>query len=81
MALPEASTDQLATVLGEEWKQIGVSVQIVQSSNDVTDLYTDNKAQMGLNPEGLPGIQKVATQTFPVTSVVSATTTTRPSTP
>jgi peptide/nickel transport system substrate-binding protein len=62
MALPEASTDQLATVLQAEWKQIGVSVQIVQSSNYVTDLYTDNKAQMGLNPEGLPGIQKITTQ-------------------
>ena len=39
-----------------------MSVQIVQSSNYVTDLYTDNKAQMGLNPEGLPGIQKITTQ-------------------
>ena len=57
--------DQLATVLQEEWKQIGVSLQIVQSSNYVTDLYTDNKAQMGLNPEGLPGIQKLTTQYIP----------------
>lgn len=65
MALPEVSTNQLATVLQEEWKQIGVSVQIVQSSNYVTDLYTDNKAQMGLNPEGLPGIQKITTQYIP----------------
>ncbi len=65
MALPEASNDQLATVLQEEWKQIGVSVQIVQSSNYVTDLYTDNKAQMGLNPQGLPGIQKITTQYIP----------------
>jgi peptide/nickel transport system substrate-binding protein len=62
MALPEASTDQLATVLQEEWKQIGVSLHIVQSSNYVTDLYTDNKAQMGLNPSGLPGIEKLTTQ-------------------
>jgi peptide/nickel transport system substrate-binding protein len=65
MALPEASTDQLATVLQAEWKQIGVTVQIVQSSNYVTDLYTDNKAAMGLNPEGLPGIQKITTQYIP----------------
>jgi peptide/nickel transport system substrate-binding protein len=65
MALPEASTDQLATVLQEEWKQIGVSLQIVQSSNYVTDLYTDNKAQMGLNPSGLPGIEKITTQYTP----------------
>lgn len=65
MALPEASTAQLATVLQEEWKQIGVSVQILQSSNYVTDLYTDNKAQLGLNPQGLPGIQKITTQYTP----------------
>ena len=65
MALPEAQTAQLATVLQEEWKQIGVSVQIVQTSNYVTDLYTDNKAQMGLNPEGLPGIEKLTTQYIP----------------
>jgi ABC-type transport system substrate-binding protein len=65
MALPEASTDQLATVLQEEWKQIGVTLQIVQSSNYVTDLYTDNKAQLGLNPEGLPGIEKLTTQYIP----------------
>ncbi|MGO8861677.1 MAG: ABC transporter substrate-binding protein, partial [Acidimicrobiales bacterium] len=65
MALPEAQTAQLATVLQEEWKQIGVSVQIVQTSNYVTDLYTDNKAQLGLNPEGLPGIQKLTTQYIP----------------
>jgi peptide/nickel transport system substrate-binding protein len=65
MALPEASTNQLATVLQEEWKQIGVNVQIVQSSNYVTDLYTDNKAQLGLNPSGLPGIEKLTTQYIP----------------
>jgi peptide/nickel transport system substrate-binding protein len=61
MALPEAATDQLATVLQGEWKKIGVSVKILQSSNYVTDLYTDNKAQLGLNPEGLPGIDKITT--------------------
>jgi peptide/nickel transport system substrate-binding protein len=65
MALPEAVTNQLATVLQAEWKQIGVSLQIVQSSNYVTDLYTDNKAQLGLNPQGLPGIQKLTTQYIP----------------
>ena len=65
MPLPEPQDDQLATVLQQEWKQIGVSVQIVQASNYVTDLYTDNKAQMGLNPEGLPGIQKLTTQYIP----------------
>jgi peptide/nickel transport system substrate-binding protein len=61
MPLTEASTDQLATVLQGEWAKIGVKVTIVQSSNYVTDLYTDNKASMGLNPEGLPGIDKITT--------------------
>ena len=65
MPLPQAENTQLATVLQQQWKQIGVNVQIVQASNYVTDLYTDNKAQMGLNPEGLPGIQKLTTQYIP----------------
>jgi peptide/nickel transport system substrate-binding protein len=62
MALPEATTNQLATVLQAQWKQIGVSVQIVSTSNYVTDLYHDHKAAMGLNPSGLPGIEKLTTQ-------------------
>ena len=65
MPLPETENVQLATVLQQQWKQIGVNVQIVQASNYVTDLYTDNKAQMGLNPQGLPGIQKLTTQYIP----------------
>ena len=65
IALPEAITDQLATVLQGEWKKIGVKLSIVQSSNYVTDLYTDHKAQLGLNPEGLPGIDKITTNYTP----------------
>jgi peptide/nickel transport system substrate-binding protein len=65
MPLPEPQDDQLATVLQQEWKQIGVTLSIVQSSNYVTDFYTDKKAKMGLNPEGLPGIQKITTQYIP----------------
>lgn len=63
--LPETDTDQLATVLQAQWKQIGVNLQIVQSSNYVTDLYADHKAAMGLNPSGLPGIEKLTTQFIP----------------
>lgn len=63
--LPEADTDQLATVLQAQWKQIGVNVSILQSSNYVTDLYTDHKAALGLNPSGLPGIEKLTTQYIP----------------
>jgi peptide/nickel transport system substrate-binding protein len=62
MPLPEPQDDQLATVLQQEWKKIGVTLSIVQSSNYVVDFYTDKKAKMGLNPEGLPGIQKITTQ-------------------
>lgn len=62
MPLPESDTNQLATVLQSEWAQIGVKVTIVQTSNYVTDLYSDNKAQLGLNPSGLPGIEKLTTQ-------------------
>jgi peptide/nickel transport system substrate-binding protein len=65
MPLPEPQDDQLATVLQQEWKQIGVTLSIVQTSNYVTDFYTLKKAQMGLNPEGLPGIQKITTEYIP----------------
>ena len=65
MPLPSPEDLQFASVLQQEWKQIGVNVQIVQTSNYVTDLYADNKAQMGLNPQGLPGIQKLTTQYIP----------------
>jgi len=62
MALPEAETNQLATVLQAQWKQVGIEVQILSTSNYVTDLYHDHKAAMGLNPSGLPGIEKLTTQ-------------------
>ena len=65
MALPESDTNQLATVLQAQWKQIGVSVQILATSNYVTDLYADHKAAMGLNPSGLPGVEKLTTQFVP----------------
>ncbi len=65
MALPTPQDNQLATVLQGEWKQIGVNLQLVQTSNYVGDLYGDHKAQLGLNPSGLPGIQKITTQYIP----------------
>jgi peptide/nickel transport system substrate-binding protein len=69
MALPESDTDQLATVLQAEWAQIGVKVKIVSTSNYVTDLYADHKAEMGLNPSGLPGIGKLTTMFIPGGSI------------
>jgi ABC-type transport system substrate-binding protein len=65
IALPEAVTNQLTTVLQGEWKKIGVTLKIIQSSNYVTDVYTDHKSQLGLNPEGLPGIGKITTNYTP----------------
>ncbi len=67
MALPLPANQQVATVLQNQWKQIGVQVQIVATSNYVTDLYRNNKAQIGLNPQGLPGIQKITTSYTPGT--------------
>ena len=40
MPLPEPITDQIATVLQAEWKQIGVTLQIVQTSDYIEDFYT-----------------------------------------
>jgi peptide/nickel transport system substrate-binding protein len=62
-------TNQLATVLQAEWAQIGVKVTLVQTSNYVGDLYTDHKAPMGINPTGLPGIQKLTTMYIPGGSI------------
>lgn len=69
MALPEADTAQIATVLQSEWAQIGIKMTIIPTTNYVSDLYQDNKAQMGLNPSGLPGISKLTTQFIPGGSV------------
>jgi ABC-type transport system substrate-binding protein len=54
--------------LQAEWKQIGVKVQIVATTNCVTDLYRLHQAQIGLNPQGLPGIGKLTTQYVPGTT-------------
>ncbi len=69
MALPESDTDQLATVLQSEWAKIGVKLTIVPTTNYVTDLYSDHKANMGLNPSGLPGIQKLTSMFIPGGSI------------
>jgi peptide/nickel transport system substrate-binding protein len=59
MPLPDPAMSQLATVLQNDWKQIGVQMQIVSTSNFVTDLFVNHKASMGLIPESGPGLQKV----------------------
>ena len=48
---------QGATILQSEWKQIGVSVSLVQTLNIVSDLYERRVAPMGILPEVRGGIQ------------------------
>jgi ABC-type transport system substrate-binding protein len=69
--MPEgvAPTEQLGTVLQSEWAKVGVKVTIVGTSDYITDLYMDNKAQMGLNPAGVPGISKLTTMYIPSSSI------------
>jgi len=58
LAIPE--TIQVATFLQAEWKKIGVSVQILSSSNFVNDAYVRHIAAMVVNPpSGGIGLQKV----------------------
>ncbi len=59
LPLPEPATDQIATVLQSEWKQIGVSVQILQSSNYVNDFYVRHIAAMAVNPTISTGLGKL----------------------
>ncbi len=59
LPLPEPATDQVATVLQSEWKQIGVSVQIIQSANYVNDFYVRHIAAMAVNPSISTGLGKL----------------------
>ena len=59
LPLPEPATDQIATVLQSEWKQIGVSVQILQSTNFVNDFYERHIAAMAVNPTISTGLGKL----------------------
>ena len=55
LPLPEPATQQLATILQQEFKQIGVSLQIVSSSDYVNDFYVRHIAAMAVNPVMGPG--------------------------
>ncbi len=65
MPWPDTQTDQMATVLQSQWKKIGVTTTIVQTSNYVTDLFQDNKAEIGLNPATLSGVQEITSGYVP----------------
>jgi peptide/nickel transport system substrate-binding protein len=59
LPLPMPATDQLATVLQSEWKQIGVSAQILSSTNYVNDFYVRHIAAMAVNPTSSTGLNKL----------------------
>jgi peptide/nickel transport system substrate-binding protein len=56
---------QVAQILQQEWKQIGVTLNIVQSSDFVTDLYERHEAPLGLiseipsGPTGLDMLNRI----------------------
>jgi ABC-type transport system substrate-binding protein len=50
---------QAAQIIQSEWKQIGVDVNISQSTNFVPDLYINHKAQVGLVPTVRGGLDKL----------------------
>ena len=65
MPLPEPITDQIATVLQAEWKQIGVTLQIVQTSDYINDFYVRHLAQIALNPVAATGLLKITNTYVP----------------
>jgi ABC-type transport system substrate-binding protein len=50
---------QTAQVLQAEWKQIGVDLTIVPSSNFVSDFYVRKVAPLGMNPEVRGGLTAI----------------------
>ncbi len=65
MPWPDTQADQMAAVLQSQWKKIGVKTTIIQTSNYVTDLFQDNKAELGLNPATLSGVQEITSGYVP----------------
>jgi peptide/nickel transport system substrate-binding protein len=55
LPLQEPATEQLATILQQEFKQIGVTLQIESSSDYVNDFYVRHTAAMAVNPVMGPG--------------------------
>src|SRR5262249_38733311 len=59
MPLPQPLNNPVAEILQSEWKQIGVDLQIIPTTNYVNELYQRRGADMGLNPSGFGGIGKM----------------------
>ena len=51
---------QVAEIAQEQWRKIGVNVEIRQTSDFVGDLYVRNQAPIGLIPASQPGIGKIS---------------------
>ena len=51
---------QVAEIAQEQWRKIGVDVEIRQTSDFVGDLYVRNQAPIGLIPASQPGIGKIS---------------------
>jgi ABC-type transport system substrate-binding protein len=58
--VPVSVAEQAIQVIQEEWKKIGVNVQIVQSSDFVNDFYIRHIGSIALLQAGTPGLKKVS---------------------
>jgi peptide/nickel transport system substrate-binding protein len=59
VALPSPITDQVAQVVQEQWKKIGVNVDIVPTTDYVNDFYVRQVAEIGIVPSTRTGLNKV----------------------
>src|SRR5205814_8171409 len=57
---PAPLTVQVAQVVQEEWKKIGVSLKIVPTTDYVNDFYVRKVADIGLIPATRTGLNKVS---------------------
>jgi ABC-type transport system substrate-binding protein len=57
--IPMPISSQVAQVVQDEWKKIGVSLQIVSTTDYVNDFYVRKVADIGLVPSTRTGLNKV----------------------
>jgi ABC-type transport system substrate-binding protein len=60
MPLPIPLNEQATQIVQSEWKQVGVNVSIVGTTNYVNDFYIRHLAPMALLNSTRPGVNKVA---------------------
>jgi peptide/nickel transport system substrate-binding protein len=58
--IPMPLTNQVAQVVQDEWKKIGVKITIVPTTDYVNDFYVRKVADVGLIPSTRPGFNKVS---------------------